>query len=271
MLDRKRFQRLARAQFAEQWRPWAWYLAGVVLIGVAVAIIQAVDGLRDFQTSTQEGLYYSGLFLFAPIFAGRYFLAMSTRASALLSLMRPASAFEKWLLAVLVVVLLWPLVYTLVFYVVDAPTAALAYASAKQHAAHAMAEYARNPVGEKPKAFDSRDYALFTPWGDWHGWREAVQIGLWLLFAQGFAMFGSLYFRSVPFIKTLFSALLLVLLVALSSSMLDGSPELFLNYWERARPLSDWQQLLYPLLWLLIPGGLWLSCYLGLREREIGA
>jgi len=272
MLDRNRFLRLARAQFAEQWRGWAWFLAGVLLLGVVVAIFLAFSGLDKFRTDSQEGFYYVGLYLFSPIFAGRFFLDMSNRASALLSLMRPASVFEKWLLAVLVVTVLWPLAYTLVFYVVDAPCAAIAYAQAKQVAAQAALEYAKNPIpGDKPEAFRPELYQLFVPWGGWDGWRDAVQIGLWLLFAQGFAMFGSLYFRSVPFIKTLFSALLIVLVVALGAAMFDGNPELFLGYWDRTRPLADWQDLLYPALWFLAPAAFWLACYLGLREREITA
>jgi hypothetical protein len=272
MFERTRFLRLARAQFAEQWRGWAWFLAGVLLIGVVVAIHLAISGLRAFGTQDQEGYFYAGLFLFAPIFAGRYFLAMSSRASALLSLMRPASVFEKWLLAVLVVVALWPLAYTLVFYLVDVPCAAIAYVQAKQFAAQAALEYAKNPIaGGKPAAFQPELYRLFLPWSGWESWRDPVQMGLWLLFAQGFAMFGSLYFRSVPFIKTLFSALLLGLVVALCAAMFDGNPELFLGYWDRRRPLADWQHLLYPAVWFLAPAAFWLACYLGLREREITA
>jgi hypothetical protein len=229
MFDLSRFRRLARAHFAEQWRHYAWFMAVILLVEILVSILYAVGkgGFAQFGTQAQEGYFYVGLFTFAPIFAGRYFLNMSTRASALLSLMRPATVLEKWLLAFLIVAVLYPLAYLLAYYLVVIPDNFLAYAQAKQQAAQAALDYAKSPVGSKPAAFHPEHYQLFLPWAQ--PWRDQLSMVLWLLFLQGFAMFGSLYFRTVPFIKTLLSGLLIFLVSALLASMLAGIPELVTN------------------------------------------
>src|SRR5207342_1092026 len=97
MFDLHRFGRLARAHWAETWRKYAWFLAAGVLLHLVISIIcfAGKKGFTAFSTDGQTALYFSGLFVLTPIFAGRYFLPMSNRASALLALMRPASAFEK--------------------------------------------------------------------------------------------------------------------------------------------------------------------------------
>jgi hypothetical protein len=273
MLDPTRFARLARAHFAEQWRGYGWFLAAGVLIEIVVSILYAVsdDGFVPFKTDTQQSFYLIGLFLFGTIFAGRYFLTMATRAPALLALMRPASVFEKWLLAFLVVVVAYPLAYTLGFYLVDLPDALIAAVQGKQHAAQLLAAWQQHPVGHRPAAFDPGEYALMLPWQLFKTWRDALSILLWLLSVYGIAMFGSLYFRTVPFIKTLLSALLFVLLIALCSEWLGGNPDLVLNYWAQARYLRPAQEVGFALLWFAFPAALWLACYRALREREIAA
>jgi hypothetical protein len=85
-------------------------------------------------------------------------------------------------------------------------------------------------------------------------------------------MFGSLYFRSVPFIKTLLSALVFVLLVSLF--LPPSTRAARTSYWAigtRRETLSDFQRWAFGLLWFLVPAMLWLACYLALREREIAA
>jgi hypothetical protein len=273
MFSPERFARLARAHFAEHLRGYLWFLAGVLLLEVVVSIMFAVSktGFTEFNTQAQNGYYFAGLFLFSAIFAGRYFQQMGRRASALLALMRPASGLEKWLLAVVTTLVLFPMVYTLVYYLVVIPDALIAYSQAQDHAQSAAAEYLRHPVGDKPAAFKPSDYALFRPWDAFKTWREGTAICLWLLFVQGFAMFGSLYFRTVPFIKTLLAALLFLLLSALFVAWAGGDDNLVMNYWTASRPLAPWQKWTYGMLWFLVPSMLWVSSYLAIREREITA
>ncbi|MFZ6654778.1 hypothetical protein [Undibacterium sp. TJN19] len=62
-----------------------------------------------FQFSMQMSWYTGGLFTTAIIFAGRYFRHMVNPGASLIALMRPASIFEKWLLAFVIISILFPL------------------------------------------------------------------------------------------------------------------------------------------------------------------
>jgi len=273
MFSPERFARLARAHFAEHLRGYAWFLAGIVLIEIVVSILFAVSktGFTEFNTREQGGYWFAGMFLFSSIFAGRYFQSMGQRASALLSLMRPASGLEKWLLAVATTLLLFPLAYTLLFYLVAVPDSALAYSQAQHQAQAAIADWTRHPTGDRPAAFDPKAYALFRPWDAFESWKDAVNFLLWLLFVQGFAMFGSLYFRTVPFIKTLLAALIFMLACALFVNLVGGDDGLVMSYWTASRPLAPWQRWTYGLLWFVVPSLLWAASYLAIKEREITA
>jgi hypothetical protein len=272
VFELRRFARLARAHWAESWRKYAWFLAAGMLLHLIISIMcfARKEGFTSFDTHGQTGFYFTGLFVLAPIFAGRYFLPMTNRASALLALMRPASVFEKWLLAALIVGVLYPLAYTLAFYVIDVPDQWLASAQAKQHVLQPGLDFANQRIRATYEAFKP-DYSLVAPWAMFDNWREAVGILLFLCSLQGIAVFGSLYFRTVPFIKTVLSCLLLFLVSVLLATAFRSQPDLVLGYWGHQQRLSSLQQILYPLLWLVFPGLFWLASFLALKEREIAA
>jgi hypothetical protein len=276
MFDFDRFARLAVAHWAEYRRQYAWFLGIGMILHAAIALMSFTntEGFRMFDTDGQEVLHQVGLFLLTPIFAGRYFQAMADRRAALLNLMRPASTLEKWLLAVLVVVVLYPLAYTVAYYVVDIP----AWLVSRERAADYLAALAARPdgPGANTMSFDMgsqvrpEKFALFVPLG--HTKRgDVVSFVLWLVAVQGFAMLGSLTFRTVPFIKTLLAGFLFVLLALMAASAFGSRPDLFFSYWHTTRQLSAWQQVVYPAVWFLVPGLLWAACFLALREREIAA
>jgi hypothetical protein len=273
VFELRRFARLARAHWAESWRRYAWFLAAGMLLHGVISIIffAGGNGYTAFDTKGQTGFYFTGLFVLASIFAGRYFLTMSTRASALLALMRPASVFEKWLLAALTVAVLYPLAYTLAFYLVDAPDQWLAYGQAKHQALQQALDLARHPDGIRRVAVDLDEYRLVFPWTGMKGWRDAAGLLLILYSLQGMAVFGSLYFRTVPFIKTGLSCVFLFLACVLLSTAFRSRPDVVLGYWDHQRSLSTLQEIFYPALWLAFPGLFWLASFLALKEREISA
>ena len=97
MFDRRRFARLAAAEWIENRRKWAWFLAVLVMVHFVfvLALLAGHEGYESFKTDNQEGHYFFGLFLSAPIFAGLYFQSFARRGPLLLALMRPASVLEK--------------------------------------------------------------------------------------------------------------------------------------------------------------------------------
>jgi hypothetical protein len=265
-----RFARLARAHFAENARGYGWFLASGLLIHVVVSIFFAVsdDGMRNYTTEAQGGCYFIGLFVFSSIFAGRYFHAMGQRAPALLSLMRPATTFEKWLLALLVVVFLYPLAYSLLFYVVNFPDWILSLAAEREHLALAVAQ---DPGAAKYVPEQMAKYELFVPWRDFKDWRDPLELCLWFVAVQGFAVFGSLYFRNVALLKTVFAGLLFALVASLLTVWAKSESDLVLEYWDTWRSFTPVQLWAYGALWIITPISLWIAAYLALREREITA
>lgn len=272
MFSLRRFLRLAAAHWAEQRRGYLWFLGvGIMLHVVLLIIIFAnKDGYQTLSTTTQATIYYSGLFLLAPIFAGRYFTQMARRQSGLLVLMRPASSFEKWLLAVLFIVVAYPLSYTFAFYLCDVPAWLIAHAKVVRYLAeHASLVAAGTDTQVGIYRLELSNYALFHPLSDGMTVADLLQIGVVLSTLQAFAIFGSLFFRNAPFIKTLFAGFLIMLAIIFLSAALKTTPDLLFDFWESERPMSGLQLILFPALWVAVPLLLWLSTYLALREREI--
>ena len=261
MFSLARFLRLARAQWAEQGRVYLWFLAAGAILHVFILMfyLASEEGWLAFTTDDQASHFYIGLFLLAPIFAGRYFAMMARRDTALLVLVRPASTLEKWLLAVATVALAYPLAFSLVYYLIDLPAAFLANSAA----AEALAR-----PGIKAGTYDLADYQLFNPLAKL-SWEVALEITLILGTLQAFAMFGSLYFRTMPFIKTLFAAFMVLLAVIFLAVSLDASPEILFSFWSGTVPKTALQENLFPLIWFGAPALLWFATYRVLKEREI--
>lgn len=267
MFDPNRFLRLARAQWAEYWRTYAWFL-GIGVIVHLVLLLVILSGSGGFRILTHDGqgaFYFTGLFLTAPLFAARYFQAMGRRESAGLLLMRPASVLEKWLLAFVVVAVFYPVAYSLAFQIGNAPATLLAEAAAAREAATAVAV----DHGNAMHSLGSNDYRLFMPWGSFKTWSDAAQVLLFLTIFQAFAVLGSLYFRSFPALKTAVAAFVLMLFFILVDTVGGGQSQLFMGYWSSERELATWQQWFFPFAWFAIPGLLWLASLFALAEREV--
>jgi len=230
-----------------------------------LSLLPGKNGFMVLTTDGQQFIYFAGLFLTGPIFAARYFQTMARRESAGVLLMRPASSLEKWLLACLVVALLYPLAYSLVFNLCNVPGALVA----QSRAAAALATLAPEESAYMQEALQPERYRLFLPWQWLDDARSVAGILLYLGFLQAFAMLGSLYFHRMPFIKTVLAAFLLLPLTMLATTVTGGRAEVFLGYWGAEQSPSGWQAWFLPAAWFLIPGLLWLACLFALREREV--
>jgi len=268
MFDLTRFARLARAQWAEQYRSYAWFLGiGVIVHFVLLLVLlPGRSGFMALSTNGQASIYFAGLFLTAPIFAARYFQAMARRESAGVLLMRPASGFEKWLLAVLIVAVLYPVAYSVAFNLCNIPAGLIAQA----RAADALAALPPDEIHFRLEQLRPEKFQLFLPWHWLDKAREVAETLLMLGFLQAFAMLGSLYFRTTPFIKTVLAGFLLLLASILALSLAEfRSESVFLDYWSTDTPPVGWQAWFVPMAWFLVPGLLWLACLFALREREV--
>lgn len=258
-----RFLLLARAHGAEQYRQ---YLAHMLVTGVLYCVLLlfalGVSRLSAFDTGTQSGFYFWGLYLTGFVFAGRYFDAMARRESALLALMRPASVLEKWLLCLLAVAVAYPLAYTVLFLAISWPVQQVVLA------AQAMMELT--------SSFNPANYALFVPLlrapkpalllGPLQQW--GFFIGLWAL--QALAVAGSLYFRRAALLKTLALGFGLAVLTALLCAAAGARHEVIFAWWARRAPPADPAVHVFnALLWVGLPALLWWQTYVHLREKEL--
>jgi len=258
-----RFLRLARAHWAEQRRQYLGHLLVVGILYVVVLLFMlALSSGREFQTWTQQLFYFWGLLLTGFVFAARYFDAMTRRESALLMLMRPASVFEKWLLCMLVVGVLYPLGYSVLYLAISWPV---------QHIVLAIGAL-YPPTG----GFSAADHALFVPLWPSDGASAALLarqqmgwfIGLWAL--QALAVAGSLYFQRAAMLKTLALGFVLFLATLLIAALAGASDAVLFAWWLR-RPVTSPAsvQILNGVLWLGLPTLLWLQAYLHLRDKEL--
>lgn len=267
MFEPARFLRLARAQWAEQWRGWAWFLGiGVIVHFVVLMLLlfSGDNGHRSLNVATQAGIFFAGLFITGTIFGGRYFNGMARRESAGLLLMRPASAFEKWLLALLVVVVAYPLAYALAFQVCNLPAAL--YAGGK-----VAADIAAGAEDTRPYLADWGRYEPVFPWQVFESRGAFLNVMLWLGTLQGFALLGSVYFRTMPFLKTIVAGFVLMLLL-IFASVFGGDPDVFLSWWTpgmRERATEGLAPILIPLAWFAVPALTWLASLFALRERQV--
>ena len=266
MFDWQRFARLAKATWAENRRAWAWFFGVVVMLHFVLVLIQLADGrgFNALDVDGQRGTFLFGLYLTAPIFAARHFQGLARPGSALLVLMRPASSFEKWLLAVLLVAVAYPIVFHLAFYLCDIPAYLVARSQLEQFAA---TNQNADVVDAALKNWQVNGRLYFLPADASRGSLLTLVLALGAL--QAFAMLGTLVFRAMPFIKTLLAAFLVLLVCVLFGASMDSDPSPFFEYWTQDVFRTPMQRWALPVVWVAVPVLLWLATFVALREREV--
>jgi hypothetical protein len=261
MFDARRFRRLAAVQWAEYGRSYLWFLGiGVAIHLCAVLLItHGGSAALEYNEEAQMLLFVAGYLLTGSLFALRYFSALSERGSALTALMRPGSTFEKFLLALLVVAVAYPLAYTLAFQVCNLPGAYLAD----------MARDAK--VAANPRSLGylaDRSYGPYLPFRNLAAARWEIRLVLGTVFLQSLVVAGTLYFRRVAWLKTLVALFALVVLVLPLLVVLTGAkPELLLD--DSRHSHAPMVQAWLAVLWIGVPFIMWTSVFFLLREREL--
>ena len=268
--DSARFGRLWRAHWAESWREYVWF-AGIMAMINLIFILISFGAEKDktfsmFQFSIQLSWYTGGLFATAIIFAGRYFRQMVNPGASLIALMRPASIVEKWLLAFVIISILFPLAYTLGYFLMNYPAVQLAKIS---YVPSALCEACSRA------AADFRVYIPFvTPEAGktaaaLHSFLKAQLFFVLLLSAsQAVVAGGTVFFKRSPVLKTALALFLFSIFMA----WLGCSPQLgiFASFDDDVLvPVGATEYGLSIGLWLGLPVLLWTSLFFHLKEREV--
>lgn len=265
MFDWQRFRRLAAVHWAEHGRGYLWFLAIGIGVHFCTWLLLTSGGSerRNYVLELQVVLYVAGYLLTSQLFAGRYYTGLARRESALTLLMRPASTFEKTLLAFLMVAVFYPLAYTLAFQVCNLPGAWLGEI--------ARDAYLREqpPAAQLSSYVREMQYGPFLPFAAKQSpWLER-DLFLGVAALQALTLAGALYFRRMAWLKTLVALfVLLVLALPLLAIVTGASPDRL--FWTSLRggptpTLLAWKWL----LWLGVPALFWASTYFLLREREL--
>lgn len=267
-----RFVRLAKAHWAENYRGYMGFMLVLAIVYFLVILLVFAASGDLFRVEGQYGMYYFGLMFSGYVFAARYFKSLQQPGSALVSLMQPASVFEKWLLAALWVVVLFPLAYTVLFELMTWPARSLAEA----------AYYDMRTLPENASPDWYRQFEAFIPFVASSHLDENTflhQLGLSVVYKTlvAYALLTSLYFRRVSMIKGLVLLLALFLLSALwgQAAASDTTWHIF-GFWEAIcqerflrRGYGAPYVLGVALVWLVVPALLWLGSFWALKERDV--
>lgn len=263
----QRFVRLLKSHWVENFYFYLWFVIFAMLIDIIlnVLIFSADESHRYpiLHYSGQVGWYASGLFFSGLIFAGLYFRHMTNPGSALITLMRPASAFEKWLVMIVVVSVLFPLVYTFFYSLLQYPAVQLA------KSLYVASESGKNIAP---------DFSFYVPFFTSEAVKDTnvsaplmlrmqifTMITFWIL--QSLLLMGTIFFKQSPVLRTVLLAFLLTLVFSGFAPRAPVQP-----FWGASAQeqllFGSLEQLNSFMAWIGLLGILWASLFYHLKERE---
>ncbi|MBF5003494.1 hypothetical protein [Diaphorobacter caeni] len=272
---RSRFSALVRVDLAERWRSYGSVLLVALVVQVIVLgwIQFTINDPKPMDMDAQMGWHASFLYIFGIAFCFVFFAPMQRQESSLLILMRPASIFEKWLHTALLLLVLFPLAYTLVYLLATVPLNGIA--AIMESARHARAAASPSPL----PAASQVGFHVFIPYlsmGD-NALAERGKLLLlqwWYTVICGSAAFALVRFRRAAVFKSLalafFVGLFSVMLLS-GGARMGGDPRVLTSWLEGdgAFPFSVSAVLANLLLWVCAPLLVWGSAYLALGERDL--
>ncbi len=249
-------------------------IAGLMLAWDSFVLI--MDKSNPMETFYQYMTFYWGLYFVGCLYASMIFSQLGNQAQGIGYLGVPASHFEKLLCALLFSVVLFFLMYTLIFYLVDIPMVEVArHVIEKDHHRLMFNGYSASPL---------HVYNVFTGESGPIPDREKHIFLLAFFAIQSMYVLGSVYFPRYSFIKTTVVVLLLIFgymileIKILGSTLPTGwNVNLLMEWWEvSARPherivsLAPWAvgtigffvKFSLPLL-------IWVITYFRLKEKEV--
>ncbi len=255
-----------------------YLLAMPAIFGLLVvwdSFMLVMNRYDPFDDGMQAVTYYTGLILVGCLYASTIFSAFGSKPQGIAWLSIPASALEKLLCGLLFAVVLFFLVYTVVFFIVDIPMVEICNRLIAREHRMWSAGYPILPdpiynvlKGLPNDAYDNQ-YHLFV---------------LTYFALQAAFVLGSVYFSRYAFIKTTVAVLIFILcFVCLEVRVIE--PMLPEGY--HRHPIMDWMKnqdtldvkairlspyISAPLGYLLIYGTpfvFWIATYFRLKEKEV--
>ncbi|HEX9513554.1 MAG TPA: hypothetical protein VF939_23850 [Puia sp.] len=239
-----------------------------------VLVVYKYGALNPF---IQYATYYCGLFFVGCLYASTIFSELGGKAQSIRYLSIPASHFEKLLCGILFGVVLFFIVYTLIFYIVDIPLVNVGNQLILKD--HQVWTGTTIPIGK---------VEVFSLWNN--RWAPILDQQYHMLLLGYFAiqsafLLGSVYFTRYSFIKTIVGLLLfwLVFVIFAVKGVEDHLPSGWRTYnfiqWNNGANniaqlelvrLPRWiESSLFTLIQYSIPFIFWFITYIRLKEKEV--
>lgn len=271
--DFRRFSLLVGKHWADNRKKYMLSIVAFMsLILIWYVFIMLTDPLDPLAEGLQHVTYYFSLFLVGPFYASQFFKDLSSRSKGINYLMVPASTLEKTLCSIFYVVILFVVVFTVAFYLVNIITVGLANLIHPDYSG-----VARNGIVHKAHISN-----IFRIPGNP---RNLAQYFFLLFFAvQSVAFLGSIYFPKYSYIKTAISITIVCLVIALvgfyftSFFMPRGGFNELSTYRvfsedgneTRVIQLPAWiGKVLKFLFFYAFPPIFWVTTYFRLKEKEV--
>lgn len=271
--DFRRFSLLVGKHWADNRKKYMLSIVAFMsLILIWYVFIMLTDPLDPLAEGLQHVTYYFSLFLVGPFYASQFFKDLSSRSKGINYLMVPASTLEKTLCSIFYVVILFVVVFTVAFYLVNIITVGLANLIHPDYSG-----VARNGIVHKAHISN-----IFRIPGNP---RNMAQYFFLLFFAvQSVAFLGSIYFPKYSYIKTAISITIVCLVIALvgfyftSFFMPRGGFNELSTYRvfsedgneTRVIQLPAWiGKVLKFLFFYAFPPIFWVTTYFRLKEKEV--
>ncbi len=251
-----RFRQYALAHWREKKRTYFWHFA--ILIMIYFLILLIIN--NSYSTKEQSIFYYIGLVSTGFIFSLRYFSSLAKPESGLIELMQPVSTLEKWGLSVFLIMIIYPLVYSLLFVIMTLPVHWFTMAT--------MSEYK-----------DPNIYQLFIPLqdistsNDYNNITVLAQMPLWSLFfgCNSYALTTSIFFKRLPIIKSIALGFIIFLVFLLLAIAVEPDVETLIRYWFDSKTyyLNTWAVILNILWWIVAPVLMLVASFFALKGRDL--
>jgi ABC-type uncharacterized transport system fused permease/ATPase subunit len=257
MFNLQRFLRLTKAQWAEHRKSYLWFfLIGIIVHFCTLATFSLGGTSLEFlRTDTQMAIYMVGFFITAPLFAGRYLEKISSRDSALTVLMRPASIFEKFLLAFLIIAVFYPIAYTVAYQVCNFPASLFAVA-----AADAAPPY---------NYLATQEYGTYMPFVNSKTATGELPLLMIVWTLQAYMLAGTLFFKRFAMLKSFVLGFVILLGIVFIGNVFSADPERLFHVWNPKKFMPPGFYVWMVVVWVAVPVLTWLSAFYFFKEREL--
>ena len=224
-------------------------LIGLLIIWFVFALIIGDDKLMsaDFQQMT----FYFGLFVLGTFYASQYYHDLGSKPKGSNFLLVPASTFEKFLCSLLFTAVLFFIVFTSAFYLVDVLMVSIANSLPGIDLPEAKATVI-NIFDISPFSSDDNTTLNF----------------LLIFFSiQSIFLLGSVYFKKYNFIKTIISGFIIWFILFLLTYFFYH--QFFPEGNDQGAPLPKWLGTLLKSVIYAIAPLLWIVTYYRLKQKQV--